>query len=164
MKSYANIVNKVVGSGLLAIGLVAVAEAQDPYYRNDRNGGYRDGGYANDRNGYSPSGSLIGRVLSDIDRIASNSWVDDHERRHFYEASRKLQEFEERLTRGNFDNGKLDKAIENIQHLADADQVRGRDRDMLYRDLSELRQFRSTRGRYSNDRYQDYRDDRYYRR
>ncbi|MDQ2945128.1 MAG: hypothetical protein M3Y27_04170, partial [Acidobacteriota bacterium] len=113
---------------------------------------------------YGPDGSLIGRVLSDIDRVASNSRVDDHERKHFYEASRRLQEFEERWARGNFDNGKLDKAIENLQHLADADQVRGRDRDMLYRDLSDLRQFRSTRGRYSNGGYRDDRDDRYYRR
>ena len=155
---------RIAGAALFVSALVANGQAQDPYYRNDRNGGYRDGGYANDRNGYSPSGSLIGRVLSDIDRVASNSWVDDHERRHFYEASRKLQEFEERLTRGNFDNGKLDKAIESLQHLADADQVRGRDRDMLYRDLSELRQFRSTRGRYSNGGYRDYREDRNYRR
>lgn len=158
------IASRVVTSGLLALGLVAVAQAQDPYYRNDRNGGYRDGGYANDRNGYGQNGSLIGRVMSDIDRAASNSWVDDHERKHFYEAGRKLQEFEERAARGNFDNGKLDRAIDNLQHLVNSDQVRGRDRDILYRDVTELRQFRATRGGYSNRGYRDYREDRNYRR
>jgi len=141
----------LIGFSLL-LGLAANAQRYDPYYR----GG--DRGYG-DRYGYESRGSLIGQVVSDLDRIGSNAWVDHHERDHFYEASRKLQEFEARWTQGNFDKGKLDKAIENIQHLANADQLRGRDRDILNRDLTALRQFRSTRGG-----YRDYRDDRYDRR
>ncbi len=140
----------VLMSSVLVLGFTANAQRYDPYYRGDR-------GYG-DRYGYESRGSLIGQVLSDLDRIGSNAWVDNHERDHFYEASRKLQEFESRWSQGNFDKGKLDKAIENIQHLANADQLRGRDRDILYRDLTALRQFRSTRGQYGG-----YRDDRDYR-
>ena len=47
-----------------------------------------------------------------------------------------------------FDTGKLDKAIHNLEHLAEADRVRGRDREMLSRDLYDLRQFRASRGRW----------------
>ena len=144
----------ILSSGFLVFGLLANAQTygrqrDDPYYRDDR---YRDGDERQRRDsryGSRQSGSLIGQVLSDIDRAASQSWVDNHERKHFYEASRKLQEFEERWARGNWDNGKLDNAIENLQHLAQSDQVRGRERDVLYRDLTELRQFRSARGGYN---------------
>ena len=151
----------LLGSGLFLSALVANAQTygyprDDQYNRNDRIGGYRDDDYRQGRDyryGSRQGGSLIGQVLSDIDRAASRSWVDGHERRHFYEASRKLQEFEERRARGNFDNGKLDRAIENLAHLADSDQIRDRDREILYRDLTELRQFRSARGRNSDYRY-----------
>ncbi len=158
MKNAARLV--LMSSGLMLGGLMANAQYRyDPSYGD--NGRYSDnryGGYGANR------GSLIGRVLSDIDRAASDSRFDNHERSHFEEASRRLQEFEERWSRGNFDTGKLDRAIDSLQHLANADQLRGRDRGILSQDLSELRQFRATRGRYSNGGYRDYGDDRYNRR
>jgi hypothetical protein len=166
------------GSGVLILSLAAHAQSRDPYYsqRDDpyRNGpdrgGYDDGRYSQQRgyadqgrsgNGYG-QGSLVGRVLSDLDRAARSPHLDGHERKHFDEAGRKLQEFEERWAQGRFDNGKLDKAIENLDHLANADRVSGRDRETLARDLQDLRRFRSTGGRYSNG-YGDNRDDHYNR-
>ena len=158
------------GSGLLAFTIAAGAQTRgqgpyypqrdDPYYRNDPNRGYYpdQGLYGNDRYGYGRNGDpLIGRVLADLNMAASNARVDGHERRHFDEAAQKLHEFEGRWAQGKFDTGKLDKAIQNLEHLADADQLRGRDRDMLARDMEDLRQFRATRGRYSNYGYGDYR-------
>ena len=172
-----------VASGILAFSVAASAQSRgpyyqqqrdDPYYRNgpdDRNypnrgGGDnrypQQGGYGNDRYGYGGNqGSLIARVLGDLDRAASNARLDRHESKHFDEVARKLQEFEERRAQGKFDTGKLDKAIQNLEHLADADRVSGRDRDMLARDLQDLRQFRSMGGRYSNYGDRDYRDNRY---
>jgi len=35
--------------------------------------------------------------------------------------------FEGRWAQGKFDTGKLDKAIQNLEHLADADQLRARE-------------------------------------
>src|SRR5579872_5514588 len=86
---------------------------RDPNYRNDPNyqnypdrGGYYDDGYSrprgydprsygNDRFGYGRNqDSLIAQVMSDLDRAASNSRLDGHERKHFDEAARKLQDFE----------------------------------------------------------------------
>src|SRR5712664_854336 len=138
----------LLGAGLLLVSLTANAQIfgrnpqrDDPYH--DRNGRYSDygqyGQYGNGR-------SLINQVMSDINRAASNARrLDGHEAKHFDEAARKLQDFQYRLDQGRFDTGKLDKAIENLQHLANADQIRGRDRDILAQDLSALRQFRSNR-------------------
>jgi hypothetical protein len=158
------------GSSLL-ISMAANAQTwgQDPYSprRDDRyarqRGNYPDQGRnGNDGYGYGRSqDSLISRVMADLSRAAANARLDGHERKHFDEVAQNLQDFEGRWARGKFDSGKLDKAIRNLEHLADADQVRGRDRNMLARDVQDLRQFRSTRGRYSDYGYGDYRDDRY---
>lgn len=138
-------------------------QRDDPYYRN---GGYNNDDYddddyrpgdryRNDRHRYGRnSGLLVRRVMSDIDMAASRARLDGHEAKHFNEAMQRLQEFQSRWVRGNFDTGRLDKAIENIQHLVNADRVHPRDRDMLSQDLSALREFRSSRGQYAG--YGDY--------
>ena len=162
----------LLGSSLL-MSLVANAQTwgQGPYYqqRDDRyarqRGNYpSQGGYGNNGYGYGRNQDpLISRVMGDLSRAAANAHSDGHERKHFDEVAQNLQEFEGRWAQGKFDSGKLNKAIQNLEHLADADRVRGRDRDVLARDVQDLRQFRSTRGRYSDYGYGDYRDDRYNR-
>ncbi len=162
MKHFSRVI--LFSSGILALSLAANAQGNyssqrdDPYYRNDRYSQQR--GYGNDRNG-SNRGSLIERVLADINRAASNARLDHHEAKHFDEAANKLQEFQARWAQGKFDTGKLDKAIDSLRHMAHADRVHPRDRDMLARDIDELRQFRSTRGGYSNYGYGGNRNDRY---
>ena len=107
-------------------------------------------------------GSLIDQVLSDMDRAANNAYLDSHERDHFNEVARQLQEFDRRAAQGNFDKDRLDKAIENLDHVAHADRVSPRDRDILQQDLASLRSFRASRGRgysaptpaYGNNGYQ----------
>ena len=89
--------------------------------------------------------------MSDLSQAAERARLDGHERKHFDDVAGNLQEFEARWARGKFDTGKLDKAIHNLEHLAEADRVRGRDRDMLARDVEDLRQFRASRGRYDRN-------------
>jgi len=152
----------LISAGVLFLSLAANAQTsrQDPYYRNDTNrDGYYDGRYSqSDRTGFGKNqNSVIGRVIADINMAAGNAHLDQHEWKHFNEAAQKLREFGDRLYQGKFDRGKLDKAIQNLEHLADADRVRPRDRNMLARDIEDLRQLRSTRGQYSNYGYRDYR-------
>jgi hypothetical protein len=71
--------------------------------------------------------------MSDLSQAASHAYLDGHERKHFDEVAGNLQDFQARWSRGHFDTGKLDKAIHNLEHLAQADRVRGRDREMLTR-------------------------------
>lgn len=144
----------MLGCGVLAMALTANAQSwgQDPYYRNDpyaRNSRESYGAYGYDRN----QDYLIQRVMSDLNRAASGAYLDGHERKHFDEVEGNLQEFQSRWARGKFDNGKLDKAIHNLEHLAQADRVRGGDREMLERDLQDLRQFRASRGGYYRTPY-----------
>ena len=146
------------GYGVLALGLAANAETwwqdpnytprQDAYYRNRDS--YTDDPYSQQRAyGYRRNQQfLIDRVMTDLNRAAERARLDGHERKHFDEVAGNLQEFEARWARGKFDTGKLDKAIHNLEHLAEADRVHGRDRDMLAEDLEDLRQFRASRGRY----------------
>lgn len=132
----------------------AGAQAQYPYpYGGPSQRGSRDAG-------------LIDRVQRDLQRAASDSYLDGHDRRHFETAFNELRRFENNWSGGRFDNHALDKAIENIDHLAHADRVRPRDREMLRQDLWQLRDFRANRGGYYGgyrDRDRD-RDDPYYRR
>jgi hypothetical protein len=139
----------LLSCGVLTVCASAQSWQQDPYYRDDprSRGGYsQQGGYGD---GYGRNQQfLIQRVMSDLDQAARRARLDGHEVDHFNEVARSLQEFQARWARGKFDSGKLDKAIHNLEHLADADRVRGRDREMLSRDLYDLRQFRASRGRW----------------
>ncbi len=108
---------------------------------------YRDAPRARDqRFGNSP----VSRVLGDLDRARSYRNADGHERKHFENARRDLMRFQDNWMRGKFDRDRLDGAIENIDHLVGSRQIHPRDREILARDLSTLRDFRS-RGGY-NDR------------
>jgi hypothetical protein len=148
-----------LGAGALILNSAAWGQdyppRNDPYYRN--NDPYQQRGYGGNDYGRD-QGYLIGRVMSDLNRAAASARLDGHERKHFDEVAQNLQDFQARWARGKFDTGKLDKAIHNLEHLADADRVRGRDRDMLARDLDDLRRFRASRGGYSGYGYRDYRD------
>ena len=145
--------NVLIGFGVLLFTLSAGAQTwgrdqygqprNDPYYR-DSDPYYRDRGYGYGQN----ENYLIDRVMSDLNQAASRAYLDSHERKHFDEVAGNLQDFQSRWSRGKFDTGKLDKAIHNLEHLAQADRVRDRDRQMLTRDLYDLRQFRDTRGGY----------------
>ena len=138
------------GCGVLAVGASAQSWQQDPYYRDDPHyrGGYSQQGYGYGY-GYGRNQQvLVDRVMSDLDQAARRARLDGHEVDHFNEVARSLQEFQSKWARGKFDTGKLDKAIHNLEHLAEADRVRGRDREMLSRDLYDLRQFRASRGRW----------------
>jgi len=129
----------LLGTGVLFFTLSAGAQTwrqdsfgqprYDPYYRNGQSQDY-----------------LLGRVMSDLNQAASRAYLDGHERNHFDEVARNLQDFQARWSRGHFDTGKLDNAIHNLEHLAQADRVHPSDREMLARDLYDLRQFRATRG------------------
>jgi len=108
----------------------------DPYYEGGRNDRYGRG-----------ANSLIDRVRYDLnDAARANAYVDNHERKHFRTAQQELDKFEQRWSQGRFDTGPLDKAISNMDHLANSNQVSRRDRSMLARDLNALRDFRANRG------------------
>ncbi len=94
----------------------------------------------------APGPAIVERTLHDLRRAAMTARLDGHERKHFHEAARELEKFQDRWRGGRFETRHLDKAIENIAHLAYADRPHPRDRGILANDLEALRDFRSGRG------------------
>src|SRR5689334_10356914 len=107
------------GSGLDSLGVPAIAQPAGRYpYNAPRADPYPNNGFVRSQQ------FVIDRVMADLNRAASGARLDNHERKHGEEVARNLRDFQQRAARGKFDNGKLDKAIENLQHLADSDRVR----------------------------------------
>jgi len=121
--------------------------AQGPYSRD----GYGNQRYYDyDRRGPAPAyrGDLVGRVINDLSQAGSRGWMENHDRKHLERAWRDLDRFQEKLSRGRFDHGRLDSAIGNLEHVVRADRVDPRTRGRLARDLQELRAFRARGGSY----------------
>src|SRR5882724_2510860 len=124
------------GAGLFLVAATSKAQIYSP------NG---DGRYNRDRYGYGGSsyesgrdirgGSAVDRALYNLSRGDRNAYVDHHERDHFRHAQEDLARFQDRWSQGRFDRGRLDRAIENMQHLVNSRQLRGRDCDVLANDL-----------------------------
>ena len=141
---------KLVNPTILAASLglfLLIPEANAQFGRNDRYGDYG----RRDRNGYgrgSRYGNVIGQVLSDLDRVARSSYsrIDSHERRHIERAISELQRFEDRWRDGRFETRYLDRAIEDLADLANADQLRPNERRMMARNRQMLRDFRASGG------------------
>jgi len=155
-----SVLTAILGTILLgAAAGQANAQWRDDQYRDDRyrDDGYRDngrGGYGRQGSGYGRGGNVVGRVMRDLEIAARTSGrhVDSHERNHFNRAMSELRTFEDRWQRGQWDNGRLDRAIEDLSHLADSRQLNPRDRRMLADDANLLRDFRNSRGNYNGNR------------
>lgn len=119
---------------------------RDPYYRDS---------YGN-RGGYY-RGDPVNVALQNLRRAASTNRYDRHERNHFEKAIRDLNKFQDRARSGRFDSGALGSAISHMQDLAQARQIHPRDRNLIARDISELRSLHASGGRY----YDPYGRDRY---
>jgi hypothetical protein len=155
-----NVMKRMLTLLAMAAGMTAVggsAFGQAPYGRDDRYGygdrpGYGD--YDRRNGGWQRSGSPVDTVIRDLDRVNSRSrFVDSHDRKHLDKAREELFKFQDRWTSGKFDTGKLDKAVENLEHLMRADQIHPRDRQLLAEDMRMLRDFRSGRGSYRGGPY-----------
>lgn len=123
---------------LMAFAMVALAHGDDRYDRRSRG---RQSGI------YGRTADPIGQSLRDVQYVWSRARVDGHERDHFRKVVESLQRFQDRASRGKFDRGQLDRAIDNLEHLAQADQIHPQGRQMLRQRLYDLRSFRED-GRY----------------
>jgi len=109
--------------------------------RYGNRGDYGRGGYGQGANG------LIQSVQEHLRRAASVGRPRGKEYNRFNNAMRHLSEFDTKLNRGQFDRGKLDRAIEDVNNVVRHNRLDRRDRNMLATDVDRLREFRS-RSRY----------------
>jgi hypothetical protein len=136
----------LLGGGVLAAALGA--NAQYPYAGARPYNAWQ----GRERGERGRDAGLIDRVLRDLDRARSDREAERREHDRFDQARRNLLRFEDNWSRGRFDKDRLDGAIDDLHHLSNSNHLRGRDRDMLARDMQALRDFRASGGRYEGYR------------
>lgn len=92
--------------------------------------------------------SPVDVTMRHIEAIANRSggYASGRDRSRLSNALRHLSQFQDRYYRGDFDKGKLDEAIGDVQNVVDRNPLDGRARNMLWGDLNDLRAFRAARG------------------
>lgn len=132
-------------AGALAL-VCTTANAQfgnrDPYSTRDPYG--NRGPFGRDRGGYGyGSGGLIQSVQEHLRRAASFGRTRGKDYKRVDNAMRHLSEFDSKMSRGHFDRGKLDHAIEDVNNVVRHNHIDRRDRNVLAMDLERLRDFRA---------------------
>ena len=88
---------------------------------------------------------LVARVQDDLRRAADFTATKEKERDRYRDVQRKLSEFDRELTKGHFDKGKLDDAIDELKEVVKNNTLESHDRDALASDLADLRTLRDVR-------------------
>ena len=93
---------------------------------------------------YSPEHRRpVEATIRDLEGIDERTGYTAEQRERYDNAIHHLQQFAERLhERGTFDKGKLDEAIGDVQHVIDHNRMGPRARQLLIRDVTELRRLR----------------------
>jgi hypothetical protein len=129
---------------LIAATLAApgFARDRDDDYRRGDNGRYGRSNGDWQRFGASP----VRAAVRDLQAIGSRARLSGRDRNHVRDGIERLLRFDDRLRAGHWDGGAIDKGIEHVRDLVDANQLHPRDRSVLREHLYALREFRSNRG------------------
>ena len=94
---------------------------------------------------YGNARDLVARTQQDLQAASAAS--HRHEERERYEhAERHLSDFDRSITKGKWDKGRLDTAIDDVKNVVDHNTLEPQFRDALSADLRDLRELRATRG------------------
>jgi hypothetical protein len=94
---------------------------------------------------YGRARDVVARVQDDLRRAADFTATKEKERDRYRDVQRKLSEFDRDLSRGHFDKGKLDGAIDELKEVIKDNTLESHDRDALAADLADLRTLRDVR-------------------
>ena len=86
----------------------------------------------------------VDATIRDLKMIASHNTYSGKEMERYDSAMTHLSQFAERLHDGRFDKGKLDQSIGDVENVLNRNPMDGRARDILNRDVLELRRLRRT--------------------
>ena len=91
---------------------------------------------------YEDARVLIQRVHDDLQRVRDLGDRNKKEKERVDNAMKHLSDFDRNLTRGDFNQGRLDSAIDDIKNVVKNNTLQPRDRDALTADMQDLREFR----------------------
>jgi len=95
---------------------------------------------------YGRARGLVDRVQRNLHRAEELTPPNEKEKERYHNAQHHLSEFDRRLSEGKFDKDKLDQAIDDVKNVVEHNTLSPEHRDVLTRDLAELRELRRTRG------------------
>lgn len=94
---------------------------------------------------YGHARDVVARVQEDLQRAADFTRNNEKERDRYQNVQHHLSDFDRDLTRGKFDKGKLDQAIDDLKNVVNNNTLESHDRDALRDDLANLRTLRDVR-------------------
>jgi hypothetical protein len=94
--------------------------------------------------GYGDLRGLIDRTQSDL-RSASGLEHGNKQRDRYHNAQDNLSKLDRKLSKGKFDKGALDHSIDDVKAILDHNTLQASSRDLLRRDLTDLKVARASR-------------------
>ncbi len=85
---------------------------------------------------------VIEKTQEDLRRVEHHDVWAVPDRGHFEAAERNLADIRKDLDQNRLDRGRLDRAIEEIEHVTHVDALNGRAREQLNEDVRELHRLR----------------------
>ena len=95
---------------------------------------------------YGRARDLVSRVQKNLRRAERFTPPNEKEKERYHNAQQHLSEFDRKLSEGRFDKDKLDQAIDDVKNVVEHNTLAAEARDVLSRDLQELRDLRRARG------------------
>ncbi len=85
---------------------------------------------------------IVDRTMDDLRHIERQNAFAGEDRDRYERAMRSLSDFDRSVSEGRFDRGKLDEAIEHVDHVMKSKMLDPRERDRVMDDLRDLRRLR----------------------
>jgi uncharacterized membrane protein YccC len=95
---------------------------------------------------YDRARDFVSRVQKNLRRAERFTPPNEKEKERYHNAQQHLSEFDRKLSEGQFDKDKLDEAIDDVKNVVEHNTLSSENRDVLTRDLQELRDLRRSRG------------------
>ena len=95
---------------------------------------------------YGRARDLVSRVQKNLRHAERFTPPNEKEKERYHNAQQHLSEFDRKLSEGRFDKDKLDQAIDDVKNVVEHNTLAAESRDVLSRDLQELRDLRGARG------------------
>jgi hypothetical protein len=95
-----------------------------------------------ERDVFDVARDLVQRVQTDLTAVRDTGTHKGKDRERLDTALKHLSDLDRTLTKDKFSKGRLDEAIEDVQHVIDHNTLESRDRDTLLADVRTLRELR----------------------
>ena len=126
----------VAGAGILFCGFTANAQYQPQYQYPNR--------YEH-RYDIQEQSRLFDRIRADLDRASISPWTGPGDRFRLNAAREQLNDVQNLVASGNFDEQELNQAIIALRRVVNNNRLPDRTRDDLERDLERMRELRFRR-------------------